>query len=88
MRNKVILGSKIIGDNEKIPFVAEIGVNHLGKLNNALELVKSAVRSGSDFLKFQTYIAEDRYDKRNPKYKEFTELLKNWQLSKDEETEM
>ena len=34
-------------------FVAEIGVNHLGKLNNALELVKSAVRSGSDFLKFQ-----------------------------------
>ena len=28
MRNKVILGSKIIGDNEKIPFVAEI-VNHL-----------------------------------------------------------
>ena len=29
MRNKVILGSKIIGDNEKIPFVAEIGVNHL-----------------------------------------------------------
>ena len=47
----------------------------------------SHVRAGSDFLKFQTYIAEDRCDK-NPRYKEFTSLLKEWQLSKDEEIEM
>ena len=69
MRKKVKFGSKIIGDNERVPFIAEIGVNHLGKISNALELVESAVRAGSDFLKFQTYIAEDRYDKNNPRYK-------------------
>ena len=65
MRNKVKFGSKVVGDNEKVPFIAEIGVNHLGKIKNALKLVESSVRAGSDFLKFQTYIAEDRYDKKS-----------------------
>lgn len=88
MRKKIIFGSKKIGDNEKIPFISEIGVNHLGKIKNALELVESAVRAGSDFLKFQTYIAEERYDKKNPRYNEFTKLLKEWQLTRDEESEM
>ena len=88
MRKKVKFGNKIIGDSERIPFIAEIGVNHLGKIETALELVRSAVRAGSDYLKFQTYIAEDRDDKNNPKYKEFTSLLKEWQLSRDEEIEM
>jgi sialic acid synthase SpsE len=88
MRKKVNFGSRSIGDGEKIPFIAEIGVNHLGKIKNALELVESAVRAGSDFLKFQTYIAEERYDKKNPRYNEFTQLLKEWQLTRDEEVEM
>lgn len=88
MRKKVKFGNKIIGDSERIPFIAEIGVNHLGKIETALELVRSAVRAGSDYLKFQTYMAENRYDKNNPKYKEFTSLLKEWQLSRDEEIEM
>ena len=68
MRKKVEFGSKIIGDNERVPFIAEIGVNHLGKIKSAINLVESSVRAGSDFLKFQTYIAEDRYDKKNPRY--------------------
>ena len=88
MRKKVEFGSKKIGDNERVPFIAEIGVNHLGKIGNALELVESAVRAGSDFLKFQTYIAEDRYDKNNPRYEEFTSLLKDWELSREEQIEM
>ena len=82
MRKKIIFGSKKIGDNERVPFISEIGVNHLGKIKNALELVESAVRAGSDFLKFQTYIAEERYDKKNPRYNEFTKLLKDWQLQR------
>lgn len=88
MRKIVEFGTKKIGDNQRIPFIAEIGVNHLGKIKNALDLVESAIRAGSDFLKFQTYIAEDRYDKKNPKYDEFTKLLKEWQLSREEEIEM
>jgi sialic acid synthase SpsE len=88
MRKNVKFGTKLVGDNQIVPFISEIGVNHLGKVESALELVKSAVRAGSDFLKFQTYLADERYDKSNPRYDEFTELLKKWQLSRDEEKEM
>ena len=70
MRKKIDLGSKKVGDNERIPFVAEIGVNHLGKISNALELVESAVRAGSDYLKLKTSV---------PNYEFFEE---NWKLIK------
>lgn len=87
-RRKVKFGSKIIGEGEKIPFIAEIGVNHLGSLKNAFNLVDAAIDAGSDFLKLQTYNSQKRYDKKNPKYKEFTELVTKWQLSKSEEKEV
>jgi len=88
MRKKVLIDNVLIGDNEPIPFIAEIGVNHLGNFDRAIEMVDKALEGGSDFLKFQTYNALKRYDKSNPKYKEFTSLLKEWQLSRDEEIEM
>lgn len=87
-KKKVKFGSKIIGEGERIPFIAEIGVNHLGSQKKAIELVDAAIEGGSDFLKFQTYIAGDRYDKKNPRYKEFTKFLTDWQLTKEEETEV
>tara|TARA_B100000029_G_scaffold315821_1_gene308211 strand:+ start:2057 stop:2923 length:867 start_codon:yes stop_codon:yes gene_type:complete len=87
-KKKVKFGSKIIGEGEKIPFIAELGVNHLGSKKVALELVDSAIDAGSDFLKFQTYDAKKRYDKKNPRYKEFTKLVSDWQLSKTEEKEV
>ena len=68
IKKKVKLGSKLVGHGEKIPFIAEIGVNHLGKLDKAFHLVDAAVEGGSDFIKFQTYDAKKRYDKKNPKY--------------------
>ena len=87
MRKKIIFGSKKIGDNERVPFISEIGVNHLGKIKNALELVESAVRAGSDFLKFQTYIAEERYDKKNLDTMSL-QAFERLQLTRDEESEM
>ncbi len=87
-KKKVKFGSKTIGEGEKIPFIAEIGVNHLGSKKKAFELVDAAIEGGSDYLKFQTYIAADRYDKKNPRYKEFTKLLTDWQLPKEEEKEV
>ncbi len=87
-RKKVKFGSKIIGEGEKIPFIAELGVNHLGSQKIALELIDSAIDAGSDFLKFQTYDPIKRYDKNNPKYKESTKLVSDWKLSETEEREV
>ena len=43
---------------EKDPLViAEIGINHNGKLSDALFLAKKAIDSGAEFVKLQTHIA-------------------------------
>jgi N-acetylneuraminate synthase len=39
--------------------IAEIGVNHDGKLDKAIQLVDCAVEAGADVVKFQTYVAEN-----------------------------
>lgn len=38
--------------------IAEMSANHAGKLENALEIVRSAARIGADCLKIQTYTAD------------------------------
>ena len=46
--------------------IAEAGINHNGKLNQALKLVNAAKNSGADAIKFQTYITEKRAKKNSP----------------------
>ena len=56
--------------------IAEAGVNHIGKLDVALELVGAASKAGADVVKFQTFSAEQlvtrqadkaAYQKKNTK---------------------
>jgi sialic acid synthase SpsE len=57
--------------------IAEIGINHGGSLASAKKLVDSAVRSGVDAVKFQTYITEKRVEKKSPIFN----ILKKCELS-------
>ena len=43
----------------KIIIIAEAGVNHNGKLSNAIKLVDIASKAGADFIKFQTFGGQD-----------------------------
>jgi N,N'-diacetyllegionaminate synthase len=38
---------------KKTIIIAEAGVNHNGKLNNAIKLIDVAEKSGADYIKFQ-----------------------------------
>ena len=38
--------------------IAEIGLSHNGKINNALRFIKKAKLAGADIVKFQTHFAE------------------------------
>lgn len=87
-RKKINIADITIGDGYKVPFIAEIGVNHLGNFERAKKMVDDAIDGGADFIKFQTYVAEKRYDKKNPKYNEFTNLVKKWQFSKSVEKDL
>jgi N,N'-diacetyllegionaminate synthase len=63
--------------NNRTYIIAEIGINHRGDVNVAKKLIDSAVSSGVDAVKFQTYLTEKRAPKGNF---EIFELLKNLEL--------
>lgn len=62
-RNKVMPGFKIAGRSIGIkypPFVImEVGINHEGSLEKAIQMVDAAKTSGADCVKFQCHITED-----------------------------
>ena len=54
--NTIKLGKKIIDDNS-LYFIADIGANHNGSLQKAIELIHLAKESGADAAKFQNFQA-------------------------------
>ncbi len=59
---------KVTFSNRKTVIIAEAGVNHLGKMDYAEELIKTAKRAGADLIKFQTYKAEKLTTKKAPRF--------------------
>ena len=87
--SQVKIGNKIVGGNTNVKFTAELGVNHLGSFERAKEMIDSSLNAGSDFLKFQTYISEERYDKiNNPHGKKFVENLSKWEFKREVDKEL
>jgi len=79
---------------KKINIIAEVGVNHNGSLIIAKKLIDTAKKSGADYVKFQTFKAENLvrkntkikgYQKKNIKKKitQF-ELLQKLQLTSED----
>ena len=72
-------------------FIAEIGVNHNGKMNLAKKMIKAAKKSKADAVKFQTFKAENlvspntpkvRYQRRHTSNKEtHFQMLKSLELT-------
>ncbi len=57
MNNTFQIGNKIVGGSSPTYFVADIGANHDGSLERALELINLAKEAGSDAAKFQHFDA-------------------------------
>ena len=51
------VGNSLIGGNNELYFIADIGANHDGDINRAFELIKLAKESGADAAKFQNFQA-------------------------------
>jgi sialic acid synthase SpsE len=52
----------------KTVIIAEAGVNHLGRMDYAEELISGAARAGVDIVKFQTYKASTLTTKNAPRF--------------------
>ena len=50
-----------------VQIIAEAGVNHNGDINLAREMVEVAAESGADWIKFQTFSANNLLTKSSPK---------------------
>lgn len=53
---------------DRTVIIAEAGVNHLGRMDYAEELIRTAARAGADIVKFQTYKAEKLTTKNAPRF--------------------
>ena len=48
-----------IGTNRNPIIIAEIGINHNGNLDQAIEIADSAIKSGAEILKHQTHMPDE-----------------------------
>lgn len=88
-RKTVHIGGIPVGDGYPVVVVAELGVNHLGDFERMKDMIAAAHEAGADLLKFQTYIAEKRYDRAtNPKADDFISWLKDWEFTRDQEAQL
>ena len=56
---EIIIGNRKIGDQHPPVVIAEIGINHEGSLDVAIEMVDAAIEAGAEIIKHQTHVVED-----------------------------
>src|SRR5215212_7379523 len=76
-RRSMRLAARVVTEKSPPYVIAEIGVNHGGSLDLALQLIDLAKAGGADAAKFQTYKADTLASKHSPAY---------WDLSKEPTT--
>ncbi|OZG74920.1 polyhydroxyalkanoate biosynthesis repressor PhaR [Hahella sp. CCB-MM4] len=85
------IGNRLIGDGAPPLVIAEIGINHGGKLSVAIEMAKAAKRAGAEIVKHQTHIVSDEMSQAAkqviPGNADISiyEIMESCALSKDEE---
>ena len=77
--------------NDNPPFIiAEVGINHEGSFDKAVQCVDAAVKAGADCVKFQSHITEAEMIPTDMKPGEISEerlwdIIKRCELTEDEE---
>lgn len=71
----MIIGKNKISNNSKVFIIAEIGINHGGKLKDCIKLIKKAKDSGADAVKLQLIDANSSYQKNTQSFKEFSKAV-------------
>lgn len=57
--NSIMIGNRHVGDNYPPLVIAEIGINHEGDINKAIQMVDDAHKSGCECVKFQCHVIDD-----------------------------
>lgn len=88
------IGKIYVGNDTRALVIPEIGINHGGSLEVAIEMVNAAHRAGARLIKHQTHIVEDEMSSEAKKVipgnsiKSIYDVMKECALSEEEELEM
>lgn len=58
MQSEILLGDVEVGPERPPVVFAEIGINHEGSLETAIQMARAAINSGAKFIKHQTHIPD------------------------------
>lgn len=65
---RIKIGRKKVGDKCQVFIVAELGINHNGKLSLAKKMIIAAKQAGADAVKIQSFVTEDFVGDMDLKY--------------------
>ena len=71
----LVIGNRKIGDGHPTYMIAEIGVNHNGNVDLALQMVEAAKRAGADAVKVQIIDPDKSYAKETESHEIFTRVF-------------
>jgi N-acetylneuraminate synthase len=57
--NQFSIAGRVVGPTEPPLVIAELGINHGGSIDVAIEMAECAVRSGAEVIKHQTHVIDD-----------------------------
>lgn len=86
----IMIGERSIGTNHPPFVIAEVGINHEGSIEKALQLVDAAVEAKADCVKFQCHITEAEMIPTDMKPGEISDeklwdIIKRCELTEEEE---
>ena len=91
---KFKIGKIIVGENTPPLVIAEIGINHNGNLDRAINIADKAISSGAEIIKHQTHIVDEEMSKEAKKAipgnstLSIYEIMKRCSLSEIEEKKL
>jgi N-acetylneuraminate synthase len=88
--NEIQIGDRKIGPQHPPFVIAEVGINHEGSFDKAIQCVDAAIGAGADCVKFQSHITEAEMIPTDMKPGEISEerlwdIIKRCELTGDEE---
>jgi N,N'-diacetyllegionaminate synthase len=88
--NEFRIGNRVLGPGNRTLVIAELGVNHDGSVQKALDLVAAAASCGADAVKLQIFHANTlmhascsmaEYQKQRTKFENPIDMLRRYELS-------
>ena len=90
MEQEFIIQNRKVGKNYPPLVIAEVGINHEGDFNKAIELVDAAIKAKAELVKFQTHITHYEMIETSMKPGDISDetlwdIIKRCELTEDEE---